>query len=84
MSTININDVENIVCINKWYHRLGNNIIQVHNAILIGLYFNCNVTIPAHSFFNTKIIKINNNKSLNKVAKITHPNNFFDFDIIKF
>ena len=78
------NNFEKLVSIDKWYRRLGNNILQVHNAILIGLYFNCNVTIPAHSFFNTRLIKINNDNSLKNVVKITHPNNYFDYDIIKF
>lgn len=86
MTKFDINS-ERVIIIDKWYRRLGNNILQLHNAILIGLYFNCNVIIPGHSFFNTKLIKINSvnsSNNINKIVKITHPNNYFDYDIIKF
>jgi hypothetical protein len=50
--------------IKYWYGRLGNNIIQVQNAIFCGLYYNYNIIIPPHNFFNKTFIKINteNNK----------------------
>lgn len=69
--------------INKWFGRLGNNIIQIKNAIQIGLYYNYKtITIPYSVFFNTTIINISdeNNKSNinnNDETIITDENNFF-------
>jgi hypothetical protein len=37
--------------ISYWYGRLGNNIIQVKNALHIALYSNYNVIIPQHLYF---------------------------------
>ena len=45
--------------IERWYGRLGNNIIQVLNAILIALYYNYNIILPQHNYFNTTYIIIN-------------------------
>ena len=66
--------------INKWYGRLGNNIIQVKNAINIALHYNYNIRIPYHIFFNKRYIKINN-KITKKNRNITGEKNFFSWKI---
>ena len=45
--------------IERWYGRLGNNIGQVINCILIALYYKFNIKIPEHKYFNTTAIVIN-------------------------
>jgi hypothetical protein len=51
-----------MLIINNWYGRLGNNIKQIVNALLICLIKNENyVLINNHRFFNKKKIIINNN-----------------------
>ena len=45
--------------IEKWYGRLGNNIGQVINCILIALYYKFNIKMPEHKYFNTTTIVIN-------------------------
>lgn len=47
------------ICINKWYGRLGNNIIQVKHALLLALYYDFNVILPNHPYFNSEYIIIN-------------------------
>jgi hypothetical protein len=39
--------------------RLGNFLQMITNAIHIGLYYNYNVRIPSHPFFNTTYLVIN-------------------------
>lgn len=75
MDKINFNHVK----INSWFGRLGNNIVQVTNALHIGLYYNINVIIPKHYFFNTMYIKINDdiNMNINNLVNLTTENNFF-------
>lgn len=46
-----------MIIIEKWSGRLGNNIIQIKNALHLALYNNDNVKIPNHYFFNTNIIE---------------------------
>ena len=62
------------LCLNPWYGRLGNNIHQLHNCILIGLYYNYNIRIPPHDFFSTTYIKLHN---LPITETITDKGNFF-------
>jgi hypothetical protein len=50
-----------ILKINSWFGRVGNNIIQLRNVILIAIYYNHNIEIPKHNFFNTTFIKISDN-----------------------
>jgi hypothetical protein len=61
------------ICINNWYGRLGNNIIQVKHALLLAIYYNFNVILPNHPYFNTEYIiinpKINKNNSIVKDNK---------------
>jgi len=45
--------------INGWYGRLGNNIIQLKNAIQIAIYYNYNIILPYHKYFTTTYIIIN-------------------------
>ena len=44
--------------ISRWYGRLGNNIIQVKNAIVYGFENKCNVIIPKHDFFNKQYVQL--------------------------
>lgn len=64
----------------EWYARLGNNINQLLNVILIGLHFNWNIIIPKHKMFNTTYIVINKNikniKSV-KICSSRESKNFF-------
>jgi hypothetical protein len=53
--------------IKNWYGRLGNNIEQVKNAIQIALYYNYNVILPSHRFFNSTYLIFN--PSISKEAK---------------
>lgn len=54
--------------IESWFGRLGNNIIQLKNAISVGVYYGYNVVIPKHQYFNKTFIKINKND--NKQSKM--------------
>lgn len=45
--------------INRWYGRLGNNIIQVINCIQIASYYNYNIIIPSHKYLTKQYITIN-------------------------
>jgi len=47
-----------------WRGRLGNNISQVMNAIHIGLYYNINILLLSHYFFNNTTVVINETKIL--------------------
>jgi hypothetical protein len=62
------------IYIENWYGRLGNNIIQLHNAILTGLYYNKDIVIKPHYFFrNTKNIVIeSNSKNQHGVTNLTN------------
>jgi hypothetical protein len=42
--------------ITRWSGRLGNNIRQLFNAIQISLYYGCNISIPNHDLFDTRLI----------------------------
>jgi hypothetical protein len=54
-----------MIIIQNWVGRLGNNIIQLCNAIHIALYYKETIELPKHHFFNVNIIKeyFNNNKN---------------------
>jgi len=41
-----------------WYGRLGNNIIQVSNAIFIALYYNYDIELPYHYLFNKQKLEL--------------------------
>ena len=45
------------VIIQTWMGGLGNNIMQLLNAIHVGIYYNCDVVLPAHKYF-CRYIKI--------------------------
>jgi len=53
------------IIINSWYGRLGNNILQLTNAILIALYYKYNIIIPDHNYFNKTYIIINDKIDIN-------------------
>jgi len=54
-----------MIIIQNWFGRLGNNIIQLCNAIHISLYYKETIELPKHHFFNVNIIKeyFKNNKN---------------------
>ena len=61
--------------ISTWIGRLGNNIMQVKHVIQIGLYYNYNIILPPHNFFNTTHIIFNPdiiNKSEHVIYKYDH------------
>lgn len=47
-----------MIVISKWYGRLGNNIIQVLNAILLAYELQDNITMPVHQYFNSTEINL--------------------------
>lgn len=58
-----------MLVLQNWSGRLGNNIAQLVNIIDIAIYFNHNVTLKKHYFFNVSVIqnyfsKNNNNEIL--------------------
>jgi len=66
-----------ILTIRKWYGRLGNNIVQVMNTILIALYYkNFNIEIPSRDFFNKTLLTINTSVSFNEYKELEY-NEFF-------
>jgi len=65
--------------INKWYGRLGNNIIQLKNAIQIALFYDYNIIIPYHEYFNTQYIKINDSINENDSIKFLNDGDLFFF-----
>jgi len=52
----------------KWYCRLGNNIIQLYNLLSISIYNNSDVILPPHIFLNKTLIKINNEIGSNEIG----------------
>ena len=45
--------------IRQFHNRLGNNIRQLLYSIHIALFYNCNIILPYHKYFNKKYIIIN-------------------------
>jgi hypothetical protein len=73
-----------ILKINNWFGRLGNNIIQLRNIILIAIYYGFNIEIPGHPFFTTKFIKINNDTNNDIYIDNEGSNFFYSHKIKKF
>ena len=70
-----------IIQIRKWYGRLGNNIHQLKNVIQIGIYYNYNIILPNHSFFNTNYIVFNKDIiNIKENIICDHENDFFNID----
>jgi hypothetical protein len=68
--------------INKFFGRLGNNITQIQNSLHIALFYNYNIILPYHKFFNTNYIIINENINIEN-DRITDDYNFFFINKIK-
>lgn len=51
----------------KWFCRLGNNIIQVMNMLILAIHLNCNLYIPKHKFFKIRFIQINDKKEEDEI-----------------
>lgn len=66
--------------IRKWYGRLGNNIEQLHNTILIALYYNYTICFPKHRFFNTTSIVLNKEPL---IKTISDEHDFFNRETVK-
>lgn len=62
--------------------RLGNFITQLFNAIKIALFYNYNVILPKHEYFNTTYIVINKNVTIDD-EKIIDKYNFYYYDKIE-
>ena len=65
-----------ILKINSWFGRLGNNLIQLRHVILIALFYEYNIEIPPHPFFNTIKIMLTKNTD-NHTYIDTEGDNFF-------
>ena len=64
------------IWIKGWTGRLGNNIIQLKNAIHLALSKNYNVIIPKHKYFSKTYISLNKNIGIH-CKRISDSNNFF-------
>ena len=71
-----------ILKINSWCGRLGNNIIQLRNIILVAIYYKFNIEIPEHPFFSEKFIQLNKDTN-NDIYIDDEGNNFFYSQKIK-
>jgi len=47
-----------MIVISEWVGRWGNNIVQIINAICIAMKYKCNVKIPDHEKFKSRIIEV--------------------------
>jgi hypothetical protein len=77
------------LCINGWYGRLGNNIIQVRNALHIALYCGdySGVVIPRHTYFNKCRINIGDNICEEKNEEMQYGydcNQFYNDDMVSY
>ena len=65
-----------ILKISSWSGRLGNNLMQLRNCILIALYYNYNIIFPKHRFLkDTKVII--NKETNRKIYVDREGSNFF-------
>jgi hypothetical protein len=65
------------IWIKGWHGRLGNNIIQLKNAIQLAVSKNYNVIVPRHKYFSKTYISLNKQIGINN-KRISDPNNYFD------
>ena len=65
------------IWIKAWHGRLGNNIIQLKNAIQLAVSKNYNVIMPRHKYFSKTYISLNKQIGINS-KRISDPNNYFD------
>jgi hypothetical protein len=64
------------IWIKGWHGRLGNNIIQLKNAIQLAVSKNYNVIMPRHKYFSKTYISLNKQIGINS-KRISDPNNYF-------
>jgi hypothetical protein len=70
-----------ILTIREWYGRLGNNIIQLANAMRIALYYKIfNIETSLRDFFNYTIITINDGVEFNSDRMFSFSNFFYQED----
>lgn len=74
-----------MIIIDDWVGRLGNNIVQILNAVCIGIHHNCHVKFPKHQYFNKRHIVIGE-KEKEKIyvgdcffrCHMTYPSDIYD------
>ena len=64
------------IWIKGWHGRLGNNIIQLLNAIQLAVTKNYNIILPRHKYFSKTYICLNKQIGINS-KRISDPNNYF-------
>jgi hypothetical protein len=64
------------IWIKRWCGRLGNNIIQLYNAIQLAVSKNYNIILPTHKYFSKIYICLNKQIGINS-KRISDPNNYF-------
>ena len=64
------------IWIKGWHGRLGNNIIQLINAIQLAVTKNYNIIVPRHKYFSKTHICLNKQIGINS-KRISDPNNYF-------
>ena len=74
-----------ILSIHGWFGRLGNNIIQVANALYVAYYYNYNIKLPTHSYFNKTYIELNPSLKFQQCPEYVdcHGPYFFDYKRIQ-
>jgi len=87
----NFTNLDNVVRINNWYGRLGNNIKQIVNGLHIMTEYNCNfIIVPKHDMFdfnklpnnmNKLITNIETNTNLFEINEIIEKYNYIDKSI---
>lgn len=65
--------INSTIVINEWAGRLGNNLIQLSNAIYICLKYQCRLDYPEHPFLHQVTLQFNRED-----ARIDYINRFYD------
>lgn len=73
-----------ILRITKWSGRLGNNLMQLRNCILVALYYNYNITFPKHLFLTDNKVIINKDTEKKFYVDQEGSNFFYSRKIKKF
>jgi hypothetical protein len=71
-----------MVLLIKWFGRFGNALIQLKNAILIGLYYKHNIRLVPHSFFNTEYIQLWPEEEADQEEKVEEQFQYFYIHLV--
>ena len=71
-----------ILYLRQWHNRLGNNLIQLFNALQLAVYYRCDVVIPKHNFLNKTYIKLNKSNKKKRVKIFTIAKDCFQIKYI--